>query len=120
MKSFLFPAVLALVACFLLPGCGGQSTAEIETRDNMHKLHSAFMDYLEENNSIWPETLEDLRDYSKDFDALMTNPVTGDNPGYQYTPPTGESEEATVVVVQLRNGQPDTSLRCLYSDGLVK
>jgi len=120
-----------ILACALLAGCGGQSKEEIETRDNMHALHTAFMNYREDKGERWPETLEELRPYVEDFDALMTNPITGDNPGYQYFPPDntgaeesdeneGEGEEnAQVVIVQLRNGKPDNTLRKLYSDGWV-
>ena len=121
MKSLLFP-LLAMVACALISGCGGQSKGEVASRDNMHRMHSAFMDYSEDNGNAWPASLEDLRPYVDDFDALMTNPITGDNPGYLYTPPPADldPEENFVMLVQLRNGGPDPSLRSLYSDGTVE
>jgi len=136
MKNLLFLPI-AIAVSFLGLSCSEQSNEEIASRDNMFKLHSALMDYWEDQGEGWPESLEDLSEYTDDFDALMTNPVTGDNPGYRYTKPsrgslTGDDEEdedevsdgpktgKMVVIEQLRNGQVDDSLRKLYADGSVR
>ena len=117
------PLLLMLLPGAFLVSCKGPSKAEIATRDNMHKIHGAFMDYQEDNDDAFPATLDDLRPYVDNFDQFMTNPITGDNPGYQYIPPPTNDEEFiaadTVIVVQLRNGAPDESLRKLYADGVV-
>jgi hypothetical protein len=128
---------IAIVVSFFVTCCSEQSDEEIATRDNMFALHSAMMDYWEDGGEKWPESLEDLRKFSEDFDALMTNPITGDNPGYRYTKPargslTGDEggdededpdaprSEDIVVIEQLRNGQVDDTLRKLYADGSVR
>ena len=120
---------IAIAMSILLAGCSKQSSEEIATRDNMHKLHSSLMDYWEENEKRWPESLEEL--VGDEVEELMTNPITGDNPGYRYTKPDltdlsaevegGQSRAASVAVIeQLRNGEVDDSLRKLYADGSVR
>lgn len=135
MKKLLLLPLVAVLS-FVVACCSEQSDEEVATRDNMFALHSAMMDYWEDGGERWPESLEDLREFTDDFDALMTNPITGDNPGYRYTRPargslTGdegdEDEESDeplrediVVIEQLRNGQVDDTLRKLYADGTVR
>lgn len=150
MKSF-YRYLAGALASLLIVSCGEKP--EAKSRDHMHEFHSALMVYREENDGLWPEAIDELREYVEDYDGLMVNPVTGDNPGYQYNaPPEGADpdqeigggggsvridpdtgEEIAVapkeegggggrkpVIVQLRNGQPDPSLKALYIDGSVR
>lgn len=133
MRPIIKSCLLLLTGVFL-SGCGDQpSKAEVATRDNMHQFHSAMMDFREDTGREWPETIDDLKPYVTDFEEFMTNPITGDNPGYRYTVPDPQAvaearakldeesgeELSVVVIVQLRNGEPDLSLRKLFSDGRV-
>ena len=73
-------------------------------------------------NGAWPETLDDLNPYLEgSLAALMVNPVTGDNPGYEYVKPEDDEPSPEVVwIYQLRNGSRDMSLPMGYADGSVR
>ena len=63
------------------------------------------------------------------------NPITGDNPGYEYIQPPAnadpnadiddseegnlESSKEIVILVQLRDGKPDLTLKKLHVSGWV-
>ena len=56
------------------------------------------------------------------YQELITNPVTGDNPGYEYVKPAGHPSDQDfdhhqVILRQLNGGQRDPNLEVGYSDG---
>ena len=56
------------------------------------------------------------------YAVYIKNPLTGDNPGYEYVKPpeVPESSEKTVVLYQLRGGKRDETLKLGYLDGTVR
>ncbi len=111
-----------LIISFTLTGCGDPRG---ESQIHMNKLQLALYEYAKANDGQWPDSLEEIKDSvggDQAFQQLMTNPVTGDNPGYEYVKPEGNPEDADydphqLVLYQLNNGQRDPSLESGYSDG---
>jgi hypothetical protein len=79
----------------------------------------------------WPDSLDQVKEQAektatdmgvdKDFATLMKNPLTGDDPGYEYVKPAeGDPLETTVMLYQLRGGTRDTTLPKCYQSAAVK
>jgi len=94
----------------------------------MHKIHTAIFIYVDKNDGEWPDSIEQVKD-NLDADVqlkeVMTNPATGDNPGYEYVKPKGnwsasDFDGEQVILYQLRDGKRDTSLKVGYADGSVR
>ncbi len=59
--------------------------------------------------------------HGKDYAKLTANPLTGDNPGYEYVKPKDDAPSATTVVLyQLRGGKRDETLKVAFKDGSVR
>ena len=110
-----------------LLGCGGGGRAPdpvAESLANMNSIFSAIQTYRQQHQDAWPDDLETIKQVMRDqmeftqedIDSAMTNPLTGDSPGYEYVKPSDEKPE-TVVLYQLRGGQRDTSLTATRADG---
>src|SRR6476646_12207962 len=90
-----------------LTGCGDRAE---DSRQQMHKLQLAMIDYAEKHGGEWPERLEQIKDNvggEAAFSKLMKNPSTGDDPGYEYAKPEGKWGDAKfdsqqVILYQLR------------------
>lgn len=66
-----------------------------------------------DNNGNWPDTLEQIREFTEDVNLadVMTNPLTGDHPGYEYDKPATDAELATTpIIFQMRDGERDLTL----------
>lgn len=119
-RAFVATSVSAL-ALLLCSSCSAPKAQDVlQSSNRMKELILGFRNY-QAINGDWPQTLEQIRELTEtDLDVLMKNPVTGDNPGYEYVPPATDADPATTVVLyQLRDGQRDTSLRVGYADGRV-
>ncbi len=71
----------------------------------------------------WPDSLSDVLHLVAGPDSanVMTNPLTGDNPGYAYQKPLEESDaEKTIVVYPLLEGEPDMTFYVLFANGKVE
>ena len=102
----------------------------IESSDNLKQLSAGIIAY-HDSKKAWPDGIEELKSligtqgpvgvigHGKDFATLMQNPLTGDNPGYEYVKPTG-ADASGVVLYQLKGGVRDTSLPAAYADGSVR
>lgn len=116
-------SLLLIVTAFV--GCGlnqaPHAEATLRSSNQMKDLILAIRNYREVNEDQWPEQLSDVRSLTDtSFDVLMRNPITGDNPGYEYVPPPENADlETTVILYQLQNGQRATDLRVGYADGHV-
>jgi len=99
--------------------------------------------YYEETNGRYPDSLENLRSLygagkgsrglqlsyqlvqvnkssvPKNFDELLVNPLTGDDPGYEYVKPTDPTKEEPMVY-QLRKGKRDEEIAIGYSTASVR
>lgn len=121
--SFPFPLLLIATCALLAGGCGGgEAKKALESTINLRQLTMAVMTY-ETSNGSWPENLEQLKAADATVTSLMTNPLTGDNPGYEYVKPEGEltaGRTNTVVFYQLRGGERDESVAVAYLDGSVR
>jgi hypothetical protein len=121
-------AALSVVVC----GCGGPGAKEkAASSQNMKMLAEAVITFHDANGGKWPDALADAKDQAAkviadygaatDFAKLQANPLTGDNPGYEYVKPKeGDPLESTVMLYQLRNGKRDTSLPVCYQSGSVR
>jgi hypothetical protein len=115
----------------ILQGCGGSTAMqEIESSQNMKILGTAINTFRGDEGR-WPDSLDQVKQQAekaatdmgvdKDFAALMKNPLTGDDPGYEYVQPAeGDPLETTVMLYQLRDGKRDTSLKKCYQSAAVK
>src|SRR5262245_20885728 len=90
--------LLAVICC----GVGGwfiydRVQRPEQSRQNMHKLHLALMEYADEHGGEWPGSLTQIQDRvggEPAFAKLMKNPLTGDESGYEYIKPKGKSKDA--------------------------
>lgn len=114
---------LTVLAAFI--GCELDSAPHAEARlqssNQMKELLLGIALYRSANEGEWPEELGDVRHFTDtSFAELMHNPITGDEPGYEYvSPPTDADPETTVILYQLRDGQRDAELRVGFASGRV-
>lgn len=89
---------------------------------NMKALLQRVNLYTLSNGGRFPDTLEDLRDgpRDKDFDKLMTNPITGENPGYVYRKPAREPKWSVKILWESKDGKPDEPSAIGYADFEVR
>lgn len=116
-----------VAAVSLLVGLCGCSNPAEDSRQQMHKLQAAMMEYADKHDGQWPDSLEQIKDDlggDAAFNELMTNPLTGEFPGYEYVKPEGQLSDSgnwqQVILYQRREGQRDTSLKVGYADGAVR
>ena len=114
---------LVISLALLASGCGNSAAREAKSSSNMKLMFADIMVY-NNNNGKYPESLDELKSAAaglgQDFSALLVNPATGDNPGYEYVKPTRAVEAADgVIMYQLRDGKRDMTLPVLYVDGAV-
>lgn len=111
---------LVLATCI---GCGSHAKSEAESSLNMKQLSAAVLGY-NDKNSKWPDKLDDAKPFigagGPDYATLMKNPLTGDDPGYEYVKPTGTDNSKTAMIYQLRDGKRDESLPAAFADGSVR
>lgn len=124
--------VLAAFVALAVSGCS-DARQEMASGNNLKELSCAIIKYHADNKS-WPDSLGDVKPLigkegplgvigkGKDFAALTTNPLTGDNPGYEYVKPPADvkSSAATIVLYQLRGGKRDATLPVAFLDGSVR
>ncbi|NLT72337.1 MAG: hypothetical protein GXX91_16810 [Verrucomicrobiaceae bacterium] len=86
--------------------------------NHMKMLLLTMFSYKDEKGQ-WPDKLEELKgNPDLDFAKVIKNPVTGDDPGYEYVKPTGD-DPRTIILYQLSNGKRDTTLPVGHADGSV-
>lgn len=125
---------LILLACLALPLCGcSDAKQREESSANLKALSEACLAYYEKHEK-YPDTLADLKPVigtewagmkvgrDKSYEELVKNPLTGDNPGYEYVKPPEMVERlrSTIVLYQLRGGKRDEALKVGYLDGSVR
>ena len=99
-----------------------EAARQAQSANNMHQLGIAIHRF-QSREGAWPASLEDLKPFTEMYDELITNPVTGDYPGYEYVKPELIRNVVpfdTVVLYQLRTGSRDLQLPVLYADGAVR
>jgi hypothetical protein len=105
-------------------GCGGRAELESQSIRNMEELAGAVWEYRESFGK-YPEDLEDIEKFvggGESFDRVIANPLTGDNPGYEYVKPPEDTPLTAdpIIIYQLRNGQRDTRLTAFALDGTAR
>jgi len=111
---------MVLAACLMVvvAGCS-DAKQRIESSGNLKELSRAVLKY-EADNDAWPEALADLESVigtdddlgpiggGKDYATLLRNPLTGDDPGYEYvTPPASRRASAA----------PSSCISCATASG---
>ncbi len=105
------------VSCGL--GQAPQAEAQLKSSNQMKELMLGIMNYRTVHDGRWPDNLSEIEGLMSgtNFEQLMSNPVTGDNPGYEYVKPSDSADPATTVILyQLRGGQRATDLRVGFAD----
>ena len=98
------------------------------TEANLLDLRDAVVIYQANHQQKFPQTLADLREAMPDeasWQRVITNPVTGESPGYVYVPPTAQSWDIVklkqqVMVYQTVHGARYSSVPALYADLQVR
>ena len=94
---------------------------------NLRQLTLAILEHEAWHRDM-PDSLDQLEQYFESpetFRRIMTNPLTGDYPGYEYIDPgprrslVGRSGD-TVIMYQLREGQRDLTLPVGFADGSIR
>lgn len=107
---------------FSLTGCGDPRG---ESQIQMNKLQLALYEYAQAHDGEWPDSLDQIKESvggEAAYQKLITNPVTGDKPGYEYIKPEGKPSDPNydhhqIVLYQLNKGKRDPNLESGYSDG---
>jgi hypothetical protein len=86
---------------------------------NMKQLILVILNYRDVHDNEWPENVAQVQSFRYGGLLLdMKNPLTGDEPGYEYVmPPKDADPEITVILYQLRDGQRDIDLQVGFGDG---
>ena len=109
----------ALLLTMALSGCKHKDKEDPKPTANLKMMSTGIMMYRRAYND-WPDTLDQIVSIiagNSDTKMLLTNPITGDNPGYEYIKPAADADPATTIVMyQLSGGKRDTSLPVLYAD----
>jgi uncharacterized protein (TIGR03067 family) len=99
-----------------------EAALRTSSHNNMKHITFALLDYYKAKQQ-WPDKLDDSLPFLEVGKSVFENPLTGDNPGYDYVKPTAPLEDIptaeTIVLYQLRNGQRDRKLAVAYLDGQV-
>jgi len=123
--------LLLLTAPLIIVGFGCRGASEdalaairqTQSRNNISQLCKGAL-AMKSFSDMWPENLEELGKSvggPADLAELLVNPVTGDNPGYEYVKPEENSPLSQLIIVyQLRNGKRDLTLPVGYGDGSVR
>lgn len=111
-----------LLVPFNLAGCGDPRGV---SQTHMNNLQLALYEYAQAHDGEWPDSLDQIKESvggEESYQKLITNPVTGDNPGYEYVKPTGKPDDPDydyhqIILYQLNKGKRDPNLKSGYSDG---
>lgn len=103
-----------------LTGCAAENS-----RKQINQLQLAIILYSYNHDGEWPDSLDQIKDElggATSFSRLMKNPLTGDDPGYEYVKPNGKWDDSgfdsqQVMVYQLRDGKRDSNLKVGFADG---
>ena len=99
-----------------------EAALRTSSQNNMKHITFALLDYYKAKQQ-WPDELDELLPFLEVGKSVFENPLTGDNPGYDYVKPSAPLENLTaaetIVLYQLRGGQRDRQLYCAYLDGQV-
>lgn len=109
-------------------GCQSELKRRTQSAQQMKALDRAIHKHLEQTGR-WPATLAEIEPFLGQADELgsfnemslaelLKNPLTGDNPGYEYVNPEGENRDPRrIILFQLRDGKRDETLVAGLSDG---
>jgi len=101
-------------------GCGGDSgQQQFESTGNLKAIIAALQTYQKDNGG-WPDALDQVIEANSLLSGKMANPLTGDNPGYEYVKPGDDATAETIVLYQLRDGKRDETVEVAYLDGSVR
>lgn len=100
-----------------------QAALRVSSRNNIQQLLLALGDFHDEQQQ-WPDHLSELVPLLDGNTSVLSNPLTGEDPGYEYVkptlPPNDPKAKSTIVIYQLRRGKRDTELEVGYLDGSVR
>lgn len=90
----------------------------------MGRINISIIIYAIDHEEKLPDSLDQLKLYFNDemYNRIMTNPVTGENPGYIYIKPAGnlnDTKHNPPMLYEVKDGQPDPDGAVGYADGRV-
>jgi hypothetical protein len=91
----------------------------------LHQIAVAIIAYTEANNGAFPKSFDDIKKYlGESADKVLTNPLTGENPGYLLEPPAANINDVkkpstTPMAREAKGGKADPNGWVLYVDGHV-
>jgi hypothetical protein len=100
-----------------------ESAKGIQSLSNMRQIGIAMVAYSNDHNGAFPAKLDDLAEgkylTADQLKMLLTNPMTGEYPGYAYEPPADPktNPQTTVILREVKNGKPDPQGGKLFLDG---
>ncbi len=105
--------------CFGRPKSEDRADAERLNHSNMYLLLRAARSYRVVHGG-WPDSLEQIAEHDGSVNGAMTNPITGDVPGYEYEEPALDADGVrTGIIYQLRDGKRDLALDVGHVDGEI-
>ncbi len=132
-----------LLACVLIGTMIGfrayqssRARNEMRSSSRMKMISQALFIFMNDHRAEFPNTLPEIKPYLErlppnfpfierlEFDYLMSNPLTGDFPGYEYVKPNLDVPESefnkAIILFQLRDGKRATDLPVALGDGSVR
>ncbi len=101
---------------------------DMQSMSNMRRLSQGLIMYASDHHGNLPDTLDQMPTYfggEEGLAMLMTNPRTGDKPGYLYVKPAAQKmfqikhPDTVPLIYELRNGKKDPTGFIAYVDGHV-
>ena len=116
-------AVVAVGLFFVLRG-SNEVVEDVEAKKQKIDVSQAIVKSWKTNELEWPDNLEQVKPLMEEADTdWLLNPITGDDPGYEYVKPTGDltnvHDATTVLLYQLRDGERDLDLQVCFRDHYV-
>jgi hypothetical protein len=100
-----------------------RAAQRVSSRNNIQQLLLALRNFHDEQQQ-WPDHLIELVPLLDGNTSILSNPITGDDPGYAYVKPalhpSDPKAKNTIVIYQLRRGKRDMKLEVGYLDGSVR
>lgn len=109
------------LAYFTVLADARQQARGIVSASNLRQLGIGLQIYLDQNNQVWPDRIDQLESVMSGYELVMVNPRTGAEIGFIYVrPEPGADPSTTAVLHESFLGKPDPNGAVLYADGHIE